>query len=367
MGSAARQSLRRPAIAVLITGTLLVVATSLGAQRGPVQRTRAYSAFEFGSLDPGAGDVVRRLNSSGEIVGGGQGTGRGHQAFILRRSGREDLTFQHRRDDGTSFDVNDAGEAVGEFNSNTALRPFRKGRGAGVEPLATLPDDPAGSAIGINRHGEAVGYSSGPQGIRAVWWTRAGSIRTLPGLPGAEGTRAVAINDLGDIAGVSGSIASPHAVLWPRKGSVTDLGTLPGDTTSSAEAISNAGEVVGFSDGPHGTRAVLWAPGGVVRNLGVLPGGDSSRARAINNRGEVVGTSTSLLGSRAFIWTATEGMQELNSLASVAGLVLTDATGINDKGEILVIARPDVGAAVGHDHQEDHELPLHVVVLTPLR
>ena len=175
----------------------------------------------------------------------------------------------------------------------------------------------------------------------------------------------MAINDRGDIAGVSGSIGALRAVFWPRKGKVVDLGTLPGDTTSSAEAISNAGEVVGFSEGPHGTRAVLWAPGAQVQSLGVLPGGDSSRARAINKRGEVVGTSTSLLGTRAFIWTVAEGMHELNPLVRGTALVLTDATSINDKGEILVIARPDLGAAVGHD-QEDHELPLHVVVLTPM-
>jgi probable HAF family extracellular repeat protein len=361
---AARQSLRRTAIAVLAAATV-VAAMMLNAQRGLGQKPRVYSAFEFGSLDPGEADVVRRLNSSGEIVGGGHGSGRGHQAFVLRRGGREDLTFQHRRDESTAFDLNDAGEAVGEFNADTALRPFRKGRGARVEPLATLPDDPAGSAIGINRHGEAVGYSSGPRGIRAVWWTRTGAIRALPGLPGAEESRAIAINDNGDIAGVSGSIGALRAVLWPKKGAVVDLGTLPGDSTSYAEAISNAGEVVGFSDGPHGTRAVLWAPGAQVHSLGVLRGGDSSQARAINKRGEVVGTSTSLLGTRAFIWTVAEGMLELNPLVRTSGLVLTDATSINDKGEILVIARPDLGAAVGHDH-EDHELPLHVVVLAPV-
>jgi probable HAF family extracellular repeat protein len=175
----------------------------------------------------------------------------------------------------------------------------------------------------------------------------------------------VAINDKGDIAGVSGSVGALRAVVWPGKGAVVDLGTLPGDSTSSAEAISNTGEVVGFSEGPHGTRAVLWPPSAPPQNLGVLQGGDSSRARAINKRGEVVGTSTSLLGTRAFIWTAAEGMLELNPLVRGTGLLLTDATSINDKGDILVIARPDLGAAVGHDH-EDHELPLHVVVLTPI-
>jgi probable HAF family extracellular repeat protein len=343
----------------------LMAAISLDAQRGIGQKTRAYSAFEFGSFDPGSGDFVRRLNASGEVVGSGQGTGRGHQAFVLRRGGREDLTFQHRRDDSTSFDINDAGETVGAFNSDTALRPFRKGRGSRVEPLATLPNDPGGAALGINGHGEAVGYSSG-QGIRAVWWNRAGAIRALADLPGAEESRGHAINERGDIVGVSGPIGAPRAVLWPRKGAVADLGTLPGDSTSTAEAISKAQDIVGVSDGPNGSRAVLWPRGGQIQSLGVLPGGDSSRARAINKDGEVVGTSTSLLGTRAFVWTAADGMQDLNDLVHLPGLVLTDATGINDKGEILASARPDPGAAVGHDH-EDHELPLHILILTPVR
>jgi probable HAF family extracellular repeat protein len=357
------RSLPRGLVAVLATASI-VAAVTVDSKPGLSQKPRTYSAFEVGSLDPGAADNVRRLNASGEIVGGGLGTGRGHQAFVLRRSGREDVTFQHRRDESTAFDLNDAGEVVGEFNGDVALRPFRKSRGGRLEALATLTGDAAGSAIGINSHGEAVGYSSGPQGIRAVWWTRAGAIRTLSGLPGADETRATTINDRGDIAGVSGPIGALHAVAWPRKGALVDLGALPGDTTSSAEAINSTGDVVGFSDGPSGTRAVLWT-GGQIHNLGVLPGGDSSRARAINKRGEVVGTSTSHLGTRAFIWTAGEGMLELNLLVRGTSLILTDATSINDKGEILVIARPDVAAPVGHD-QEDHELPLHVVVLTPL-
>jgi probable HAF family extracellular repeat protein len=356
---------RSAALVALIATISLGAAIGLGAQRSSGQKTGAYSVFEFGSLDPGAGDVIRRLNSAGEIAGGGHGTGRGHQAFVLRRSGREDLTFQHRRDDSTSFDINDAGAAVGAFNSDIALRPFRKGRGSPVEPLATLANDPAGVALGINAHGEAVGYSSGPQGIRAVWWDRAGAVRALPGLPGADESRGHAINDGGDIVGVSGAIGAPRAVLWVRKGAVTDLGTLPGDTTSVAEAISKARDVVGLSDGPHGSRAVLWPRGARIRNLGVLRGGDSSRARGINKDGDVVGTSTSLLGTRAFIWTAAGGMQDLNDLASMPGLVFTDARSINDKGEILVIARPDPGGAVGHD-PEDHELPMHVLVLTPV-
>jgi hypothetical protein len=50
----------------------------------------------------------------------------------------------------------------------------------------------------------------------------------------------------------------------------------------------------------------------------------------------------------------------------VRGLVITDATSINDKGEILVIARPDPGAAIGHDPEHD-ELPAHILLLTPVR
>jgi uncharacterized membrane protein len=253
--SRARPWLRTTFLVALMTMLGLLAAVSVDAQRGRGPKARAYTAFEFGSFEPGAGDVVRRLNASGEIVGGGQGTGRGHQAFVLRRSGREEIRFSPRQDDGTSLDINDAGEAVGAFNSDTALRPFRKGRASRMEPLGTLPNDPGGAALGVNGRGEAVGYSSGSQGIRAVWWNRAGAIRPLAELPAAEESRGHAINDGGDIVGVSGPIGAPRAVLWPRKGAVVDLGTLPGDSTSTAEAISNARDIVGVSDGPHGSRA----------------------------------------------------------------------------------------------------------------
>jgi probable HAF family extracellular repeat protein len=128
-----------------------------------------------------------------------------------------------------------------------------------------------------------------------------------------------------------------------------DLGTLPGDSSSHAFRINKKGDVVGYSSGPNGNRAFLWTAKDGMQNLGTLPGGDFSQAYDINNDGDVVGMSESLRGLRAFLWTQKDGrMQDLNTLIPASRLVLTVASSINDKGEIL---------ALGDDHQvhDEHE------------
>jgi probable HAF family extracellular repeat protein len=347
----------------LILATTTVGILSTAAQPGGV----TYTAVELVTLaDQGVTQVVRGLNDSDEVVGGGRrGGGSAPRAFFLTRGGFDRIADLPGSDYSTAFGINTVGEVAGSANTAVAVRAFRSLRTGGMQDLGTLPGDNSSQAFAINDAGDVVGFSSGATGIRAAIWPRNGTAQALPGLPGSADSKALAINARGSIAGVSQSGSDVHAVLWTR-GAVQDLGTLPGKSFSEALAINNKGEVVGSSGDVAGTRrAVLWTSGFAITDLGALTGGESSRALGINERTVVVGTSESLLGSRAFVWTADAGMRDLNTLLPPGGgFVLTQAMAINNRGTILAVGRDDTGEGPDHNH-DAHEFPVRIFLLTP--
>jgi probable HAF family extracellular repeat protein len=129
------------------------------------------------------------------------------------------------------------------------------------------------------------------------------------------------------------------------------LGTLPGFSNNLAFAINDVGQVVGISDigggFVHGFRT---APGGKITadsDLGTL-GKDLVFPSDINNSGQVVGqadVSGSLYG-HAFFADATGPLVDLNDVIPAgSGWELTDAQGINDRGQIA-----GTGTINGQDH-----------------
>ena len=352
----------------LVTLALTLAALAVGtAPAGAQTPAVTYTVVELGTLaDPGLPQIVRALNDSDEVVGGGR-SGRGHKAFVLTlgRGPLEDIEDLPGSDFSTAFGINGIGEVAGSANTTVAVRAFRSLRTGGTQDLGTLPGDSASQGFAINDGGDVAGFSSGPTGIRAVVWPRNKAARALPGLPGSNTSKALAINEKGNAAGISQSGSDTHAVRWDGN-AIQDLGTLPGTSFSEGLGINKKDVVVGSSgDATGARRAVLWEPGFAIKDLGVLPGGDSSRALGINERDEVVGTSESLLGSRAFVWTADAGMRDLNTLVpSGGGFVLVQAVAINKKGTILALGRDDLGEGPDHGH-DAHEFPIRVFLLNP--
>jgi probable HAF family extracellular repeat protein len=77
-----------------------------------------------------------------------------------------------------------------------------------------------------------------------------------------------------------------------------------------------------------------------MTDLGILGGGVSS-ANGINDIGQVVGYSYTAAGIRHAFITGPNGvgMTDLNSLVTLpAGVVLTNATGTNNHGEVIAAA-----------------------------
>jgi probable HAF family extracellular repeat protein len=250
------------------------------------------------------------------------------------------------------YGINNCGQIVGpslvDENGDSEPHAFLASDALILTDLGSLG---GGSSIAwdINDHGQVTGESwNTAGGSHAFLWTSDG-MRDI-GTLGGNYSVGRSINDCGQVAGESdiGTGQTIRAFRFTEGEGMIDLGSL-GGTNSRAYGINNNGQVVGESDtGPilrssvrwrgfpfFGTRAFLWTEGVGMTDLGHL-GGGTSGARAISNNGVVVGASDLINGtSHAFRWTQAGGMIDLNTLLPLnSGWVLTEANGINDKGQI---------------------------------
>jgi probable HAF family extracellular repeat protein len=217
--------------------------------------------------------------------------------------------------------VNRSGDAVGYSNGNGFL--FHNGQLTQVGPVGF-------TATGINDAGNMVGY----QGLHA-YLISGGTTTQLPDLAGPATTccngpdsRPVAINNTNQIAGDSAdNNTNTHAVIWSN-GTLTDLGTL-GGLTSFASGINNLGQVVGVSMITNSTAGAFLYSGGKMTDLGNF--GPNTHPAAINDQDVIVGSSS--VG--AWVW-RNGVFQNLNNLIPPgSGVVLNQATAINDNGQIV--------------------------------
>jgi len=184
---------------------------------------------------------------------------------------------------------------------------------------------------GINNAGQVVGTSRLAPTLEHAFLYSNGQLRDLNDLVdprmGITLFGATAINDNGQI------LASRY--LLSSNGQITDLGTLGGDRTSGS-GLNNAGQVTGYSrtsgNGPF--HAFLYRSGQMI-DLGTLGGRDSG-GLSINEAGQVVGYSDTFTGLPAAFLYRNGQLRDLNSLIDLRlGINLTEATAINDSGQIV--------------------------------
>lgn len=228
-----------------------------------------------------------------------------------------------------------------------------------------------GFATGANNSGEMVGWAETTvqdttcispqifQFLPVVYGPKVNEIAPLAPYPGDPDGAATAINDKGEIVGISGTcgiaVGGPsayHAVVW-QNGVPTALSTLGGVENNTPMEINNVGQIVGFSDLPgdqSGFNAVLWEADGNIQNLGLLPGDFFSEATGINDKGQIVGEScnASFTLCTAVIW-QNGVMTDLNALIPHGSLYLFFANDINASGEITGVALNEkTGELVGY-------------------
>lgn len=282
------------------------------------------------------------LNQAGQVSGSTtvQSTGVGdafsYQNGILTLIGLGPVTMNGYTTQATSsaFGLNDAGLIIGAVvNAATELltaAEWLNGKMSLLPSLGSIPD--ADTAFAVNNGGQIVGTSNN----HAVLW-QSGTVQQLD--TGGTGGSAYGINDSGQVVGVTYSNTGSDATLW-QNGKATYVGS-PG--ASAAYGINKSGEVVGSSwFGTQTSHAFSYLNGTLTELTDLNPAGHS-QANAVNTAGWVVGQS---MPARAFI---TQGLPipehaalwlngnviDLNSLLPASsGWVLTDATAINDQGQI---------------------------------
>jgi probable HAF family extracellular repeat protein len=236
------------------------------------------------------------INDNGQIVGTAQvvGGGSDNSAFLYINS-----TMQNLNVTGTAYGINNSGQIAGTGYNNHA---FRRNSDGSIQDLGTLS-----TYSGTKSYGRAI--------------NTAGQVAAYDGIGMGQG-------------------ASNQGFIW-TDGTKQATGTL-GGTNSTIYGINNAGQVVGTSEisGGYYTHAFLYNNGQRL-DLGTL--GDTSQANQINNNGQIVGLTDGVFDDGSFthaaLWTinadGTVTLTDLNGLVQGSGWSLAEATGINDKGQIV--------------------------------
>lgn len=298
-------------------------------------------------------DLGWGINSAGDCTGthypppGDQG-----RAFIYSDAGGSlDLPPVGSLTNCLGYAINDFDQVAGTANDRPAI--WTNGVGH-VIPM--LPDYTSARVTGISNSGLVIGYSSGSFGPGPhsgfLWGSSTGVAPLLP-LAGSDSSRAYGINDSGTVVGLSffsGSILN-KATEWVN-GVPNELA--PGQGFTEAFGVNDSGNVVGYASG---RGAVFWNRTGPLSTIGWLPGFQHIYPTDINNRNVAVGGAANFqsgpMSSHGWVWDSALGLRDLNTVTTgiPSGWAITDATGINDQGQIVGFADNGVnaGAAVRLD------------------
>lgn len=197
---------------------------------------------------------------------------------------------------------------------------------------------------------------------KAYRWSASGGYQDLGSFGPTWDMRVSGISGAGDVITgnaadtatfVSGAVVQ-RAFVWRAAGGLAqlpDLLTSPGTVNrgsfSATNGISRDGStIVGVSAGPNNVNQAVYWRSGSITGLGFIPGTTPSQAPtsalAANADGSIIvgGLDVAIEASRAWRWTATTGIQDLNLIATTAGLnlngfVLTNAVGLSDNGQYI--------------------------------
>ena len=374
---------------LLYVTALLIPLIVIGPQaRSNGDSEPMFTVSDLGLVN-GVGSCADAINDAGDVIGT---MGVGKKAALSPAANHFFLWSKGRAVElPASFAVvgiNDKGQLIANeypkdfdpFDPSMFLkfRPTIYGDG---EWKGVLPKDAvSGVAVALNDEGRIAGQLQGGSAQNvgksltpAIWSSKGYELLSIPA-PYTSGV-VKGMNNRGQCVGILQTISGQplptirnQAALWDKNG-VTLLGAEDGFGQSEAVAINTGGSILckeyvvpslqqtlggGLSQAgfvwKDGKCSALFTPGdialGIDATKGFIP-------RALNNNGAVVGKATGLNGGPvAFLWQRHRLVDLNNLIASDTGWTLTDAKGINERGQIV--------------GQGKYGGELHAFLLTPL-
>jgi probable HAF family extracellular repeat protein len=306
--------------------------------------TTTYSVVDLGPVIP------LDINNRGQIVGvsGDAFETESSRAFLWEEGS---LIYLFETQSGASA-INNDGHVVGEVTTESGtVRGFLWKDGAHML-LSLNPNCPSlyNSHVwvyDINDNLEIVGSTShcvqGPDGATyAVRWKLDGFSVLIPrGNQEFSLDAALGINNLGHIVGGESLLGvdsvEGRSFLW-KDGKLTGL--LPSTVDwrhemYTAAAINDVGQILlpNYTEENGFNGSFIWHEG--VTTPLPISGHDYGYGMAINNHGDVVGTVFGYSNGEAVIWRGGELITLTSVLPSGSGWILHEATGINDRGDII--------------------------------
>jgi probable HAF family extracellular repeat protein len=249
------------------------------------------------------------------------------------------------------------GRVVGRFDQGAGDRPFLWSRATGALDLGTPLGFTRGQAADVNRFGLVVGTCFDGSTSVATLWTGPGHVLVLPGLPGGTSSRAVGVSDDGSVVGYTHVNDLTASWIWDAK---RGLRALPVPGLYTPRDVDVHERIVGGNGfNPYSEAWILDGATGKPTVLGTF-GGPVSEANARNPAGQVVGGAMTVLYEGVpFVWTAETGLQGIGSLAPPGELWGGTAFDINVAGAIVgssAVARYDGHAFVRHPGEPMRDL-----------
>jgi probable HAF family extracellular repeat protein len=332
---------------VLVTGGYNPTTGDLSSSELYTTDAPSYLVKDLGTLG-GTNSLAYGINNSGWVTGYADMTGStwtSMHAFLYDGTTMRDLGTLGGSNSKANG-INDSGWVVGYayIVGDTTSHAFLYD-GTTMRDLNSLTTLPTGailsSAVGINDAGQIAGEMYMGNGDSHAYLYSGGTVTDL-GTLGGSYSEATGINNSGWVVGNSytASYDLNHVFLYDGT-TMRDLGApyieaggFPG--VSVAYGMNDIGQIVGFAYFPGMIRDPFLYSGGVWTDLGNL-GGRRGWANGINSSGQVVGMSPDVSGDQRLAFLYSGGvMYDLNNLiSSSSGLVLTDAFGINDAGQIV--------------------------------
>lgn len=241
----------------------------------------ADGTFEKFSPKGAAVSYVFDINKS-RVVVGSYYSGDGYVGYLRTPDGKiTDLTCEE------PLSINDKGAIAGICNGSGFIEDPH-----GTITIFDPPNSIGTFASAINNNGEIAGvFSDSVKHIdRGFFRDSAGTITVFDPTPGARTGNAVALNDAGTSAGdyfPKGSNIA-RGFLRTKDGTITTYDT-PSTTYDLYPGINFEDSVVGAYYDTNGTYGYLRASDGAIKTF-IAPGSDEdTEATGINDKGEIVG------------------------------------------------------------------------------